>query len=264
MTETDFPESPGVALPESFHLLRLGAIDSTNAEALRLAQSDAPAGTLVWAQEQTAGRGRRGRDWASPPGNLYCSLLLYPSQPPDEAAQLSFVAALALADSIAEVAPGVKPEIKWPNDVLVGGRKIAGILLEGNVSEKSGRGSLVIGSGVNISSHPDFPDGLQATSLAREGAKVGTQSMLEHYAAALAHWIGRWEADGFAPIRAEWVDRAAGIGREIEIRLAGKTLSGYFRAVDDAGALIVSTREGDQTVNAAEVFLLGPARPWEG
>ncbi len=252
-----------VSLPECFHLIPLDGIDSTNAEALRLAQSDAPAGTLVWAREQTAGRGRRGRDWSSPPGNLYCSLLMYPSQPPDEAAQLSFVVALALADSISEVAPHVRPEIKWPNDVLVGGRKIAGILLEGNVSEKSRRGALVIGTGVNIASHPEFPAGLQATSLAREGVEVSIESMLEHYAAALAHWIGRWEAGGFVPIRTEWIARAAGIGREIEVRLGGKTLTGFFRAVDDAGALIVSTPHGDRTVNAAEVFLLGPARSWE-
>jgi BirA family biotin operon repressor/biotin-[acetyl-CoA-carboxylase] ligase len=248
----------GSDLPEGYTLLRLGIVDSTNAEALRLAQTDAPGNTLVWASEQTHGRGRRGRSWASPAGNFYCSLLLYPDQPPDQLAQLAFVAALSLSDAITAVAPQIKVEIKWPNDLLVGGRKIAGILLEGNVSETSKRRSLVIGLGVNVTNHPENQGFIQATSLAREGAKAEVEDLLKSAAQGLDRWIGIWNIQGFGPIRGEWLNRAVGVGGEVEVRMAEKTVAGIFQSVDDTGALVVSTSGGEHTVKAADVFLIGP------
>ena len=249
----------GAGLPEGFNLIKLGTVDSTNAEALRLAHAGAPANTLVWADEQTHGRGRRGKSWASPPGNLYCSTLLYPDQPPAKIGQMAFVAALALADGIAEVAPQVDVAIKWPNDLLVGGRKIAGILLEGNVSGEPRRRSLVVGMGVNVATHPEISGGLPATSLAKEGAEVSTPEVLSAAAAGLARWIGVWEAQGFDPVRTEWIGRAVGIGGEIEIHTGDDTVSGTFSTIDDLGALIVSTKTGARAIGAADVFLIGPS-----
>jgi len=256
MSEPDL--GAGSDLPDGYTLIRLGTVDSTNAEALRLAQTDAPGNTLIWATEQTHGRGRRGRSWASPVGNFYCSLLLYPDQQPDQLAQLAFVAALALADAIAAVAPRIKVEIKWPNDLLVGGRKIAGILLEGNVGETSKRRSLVIGMGVNVTSHPENPRFIQATSLAREGVKAEVEDLLISAAHSLDRWIGIWNTRGFGPIRLDWLNRAVGVGGEVEVRMAEKTVAGIFQCVDDTGALVVSTSGGEHTVNAADVFLVGP------
>ena len=261
MTAPPGPEAPGTAaLPGGFRLVSLYTVDSTNAEALRLAQSGAPDRTLVWATEQTHGRGRRGRGWASPPGNLYCSVLLYPSQAPEALGQASFVVALALADAIVAKAPSVPVEIKWPNDLLVAGCKIAGILLEGNVCMASGQRCLVIGAGVNIASHPDFADGLQATSLAEQGVEATPRALLEAYAQAVDGWLGRWESGGFGPIRSAWVACATGIGAAIEVSLPGQVLSGTFEAIDDSGGLIVGTGEGPRTIRAGDVFLTGPGQ----
>jgi|TARA_B110000263_G_scaffold227961_1_gene220666 BirA family biotin operon repressor/biotin-[acetyl-CoA-carboxylase] ligase len=247
----------GFDLPDGYNLIRLDIVDSTNAEALRLAQSEALGNTLVWAKEQTHGRGRRGRTWVSPIGNFYCSLLLYPNQAPDQFAQLAFVAALALSDAINAVAPKIRVEIKWPNDLLVDGRKIAGILLEGNVNETSKRRSLVVGMGVNVTSHPKNPGSIQATSLAREGSKAEFYDLLNPAAHGMGRWIGIWNAQGFGPIRSEWMNRAVGIGGEVEVRMAEKTVAGVFQSVDDSGALVVSNSGGEHTVKAADVFLIG-------
>ena len=142
-------------LPAFYRLLAYEQIDSTNEEAKRLAAAGAPAGTLVWAGEQLAGRGRRGRGWASPPGNLYVSLLLRPACPPAQACQLNFVAAVALAEAVSALLPaGAGVALKWPNDVLVGGAKVSGILLEASAALDRSIDWLVIGAGVNIASHP--------------------------------------------------------------------------------------------------------------
>ena len=184
-------------LPGFFRLVEMESAESTNEEALRLAAEGALAGTLVWAREQTRGKGRRGRAWNSPPGNLYCSLVLRPERARAEWGQVSFVAAVALAEAVERVAPGLAPELKWPNDVLVGGRKLAGILLETDDA------ALIAGMGVNVASHP--PGG-GATSLAGEGAGEGAgvavEGLLSEAAAAFLGWWQRWERDGFAAIRA--------------------------------------------------------------
>ncbi len=154
-------------LPAAYQPVLRETVDSTNNAAKQLAREGAAAGMVVWAMQQTAGRGRRGRSWVSPPGNLYASLLLRPSCPPEEAAQLGFVTALAVADALEEMAPGLPPiACKWPNDVLVGGRKIAGILLESEIGADQNLAFLIIGLGVNLVFAPadaEFP----ATSLSR-------------------------------------------------------------------------------------------------
>jgi BirA family biotin operon repressor/biotin-[acetyl-CoA-carboxylase] ligase len=230
-----------VRLPADYTLIALDEVGSTNAEALRRAAQGAPAGTVVWAQRQSQGRGRRGRLWVSPPGNLYCSIVLRPSRAP--AAQLSYVAAVALAEAIEPRAESVR--LKWPNDVMIRGRKVSGILLEG------GAGHVVLGTGVNVATHPDH-----ATSLSAERIEATVESLLETYVECLSHWIARWETSGFAPVRSAWVARAVGIGEPIEVRLPAETIPGRFTGLDDDGVLLLDTANGTRRFAAGDVFVL--------
>ena len=235
------------SLPEFFRLAAFETIDSTNAEALRRAGTGAPSGTLVWSRTQTSGRGRRGRLWSSPPGNLYCSVLLTDSGV-GALPQLSFLTALALRDGIAAVAPAVPVRFKWPNDLLVRGRKIAGVLLE-----VAPGGSVVFGTGVNVAGHPEG-----ATSLAAEGAEVAVADLLGAYAAALRRWLDQLEDEGFGAVRATWLAGADGLGAPVEVRLAAVTLRGTFAALDAEGALLLETPSGRHKITAGDVFLAAP------
>jgi BirA family biotin operon repressor/biotin-[acetyl-CoA-carboxylase] ligase len=245
-------------LPAFYRLTALDSIDSTNEEARRLADDGAAEGTLVWALEQTAGRGRRGRSWASPHGNLYLSLLLRPDCRAGVAAQLGFVAALSLAEALDPLLPGsLQPaEVKWPNDILLQGRKVAGLLLETASRPDGGLDRLVIGAGVNVATHPtDTP--YPATSLAAEGATTNPAAVLEGFAAGFEAWRGRWLAEGFGPVRAAWLLRARGLGQPLTVRLDGETLEGRFAALDEDGAMLLEWRGGRRRITAGDVFYPG-------
>ena len=241
-------------LPSFFTLVALDRIDSTNEEALRRARAGAPEGTLVWAREQSGGRGRRGRAWSSPPGNLYLSLLLRPAVPPAQAAQLGFVAAVALAETLCASLPAERRICcKWPNDLLIDGAKVAGILPE---AEALGQNVevLVLGMGVNLASHPANTP-YRATSLSAAGSNVTMEALLESLAGGLHLWYRRWQDAGFAPIRGRWLDFAAGLGQAIEVRLEGATLQGRFAALDASGALDLELADGGhRLVTAGDVF----------
>ncbi len=245
-------------LPAFFSLVALDSVDSTNLEAGRRARAGALEGTLVWAREQTSGRGRRGRRWASPRGNLYLSLLLRPRARPAEAAQIGFVAAAALAETLAGVLPSERRvSCKWPNDLLVDGAKIAGILLE---TEAPGEelAALVLGVGVNLVSHPEglpYP----ATSILAAGGKISAEALLEVLALKLEHWYTLWRRAGFAPVRRRWLDFATGLGAPVEVRLEGATLKGRFASLDSSGALELELAEGGRRlVTAGDVFYPAP------
>jgi BirA family transcriptional regulator, biotin operon repressor / biotin---[acetyl-CoA-carboxylase] ligase len=243
-------------LPAAFRLVSYDTLGSTNDEAKRLARGAAEEGTLVWAVEQTAGRGRRGRAWASPPGNLYASLVLRPRCPVDQAAQLGFVAALAVGDALS--ATSEKPldllSYKWPNDVLLHGRKIAGILLESELGERGTPKFVVVGVGINLASAPhdaEFP----ATSIAAEG--LGTISpglALEGFARHFQAWAKRWREEGFAPVRRAWRARATALGEPIRVRLEPATLRGRFIDIDQHGALLLESAGELRRVTTGEVF----------
>lgn len=241
-------------LPDFYRLIRCDTIGSTNDEAKRLAQAGAPEGTLVWALEQTAGRGRRGRPWQSPPGNLYLSLLLRPAASAAQAAQLGFVAALALGDALAPSVAGHALRFKWPNDVLLDGSKIAGILLESETTASGEIGFVVIGLGANIAFAPsgtEFP----ATSLAAVGISAVTPSgLLEAFTRQFERWHRRWLAEGFAPVRSAWLARAGGLGEAVQVRLERATLSGRFLDLDEEGALLLEGQDGCRRVAAGEIF----------
>jgi len=231
-------------LPAAYRLVVRDTVGSTNDDASGLARAGAGEGTIVWAHRQTAGRGRLGRGWASPPGNLYMSLVVRPDIRPARAPELSFVAAVALGDAVAAAVPAaVTVTLAWPNDLMLGGRKAAGILLEAATTPAGALDFVVLGIGVNVTSHPSDVR-RPATDLMREGAPTKAADLLEALAGRLASWIARWRADGFAPVRAAWLARAAGVGAPIDVRLGNALISGRFTDLDDDGAMIIETAEG--------------------
>ena len=255
------PVTRDVKLPPAFRLVVLDEVDSTNDEARRLAEGGAEEGTLVWGLSQRKGRGRHGRDWASPEGNLYLSLLLRPDCPPREAAQLSFVAAMALTGALTVlVAPHSQIDFKWPNDVLLNGGKVAGILLEASTTGADALDWLIVGMGVNVASAPDgatFP----ATSLRAEGCgEVTPGEVLEGFARHFQVRANIWVEDGFAPIREEVMRYAKGVGEAITVTLGEETIEGIFADIDETGALIVEMGDGSlRTVHTGDVFFGGAA-----
>ncbi len=247
-------------LPAGWHLVARVTVGSTNEETKRLALADAPEFTTVWALEQTSGRGRRGRSWSSPTGNLYLSVLLRPRIAPARAAQVGFVATVALAETLRELLPPVaEVALKWPNDVLVGRRKISGILPEVVASGASGQvDALVLGIGVNVASHP-HDAAWPATDLVSVGAQVALEQLLERLTAALDRWIAVWRREGFAPVRERWLAMALARGEPVELRLEGRVVAGRFLDMDAEGALVLGSPNGSATqrIRAGEVFFPG-------
>ena len=242
------------ALAPPFRLVALETIDSSNDEAKRLARQGAGHGTVVSAREQTAGRGRRGRSWVSPPDNLHVSLLLDPGAPLNLAALLGFVASAALAQALAGLAPAAHVQCKWPNDVWCNGRKIAGMLLE----PAEVGGLVVLGMGVNIVEAPR-PALYDAICLRELGCDADAGRVLTTFLAAFAPLFAAWRNGGFSAIRSVWLARARGLGEPIEVRLETETLSGTFGGLDEDGALLLELMSGERRrVLAGDVFFPQP------
>ena len=213
----------------------------------------------ILGREQTAGRGRRARAWASPKGNFHGTLLLHPKEPAAEVALRSFAAALALREAFVAVT-GLEAafSLKWPNDVLLNGGKVAGILLE---SSGAGQGvaHLAIGIGVNLIAAPD-PAQVEAGAvtpvslLSETGVRVSPEAFLAALAPAYARWEAVFLAEGFAPLRAEWLAHAARLGEVIRARTGAETREGIFQTIDESGALILRQSHGPVAIPAAEVF----------
>jgi BirA family transcriptional regulator, biotin operon repressor / biotin---[acetyl-CoA-carboxylase] ligase len=232
-------------------LITHDSIGSTNAEGLRLARVGARGPLWITARRQTAGRGRRGRTWVSEPGNLYASLLLTDPSPPEHAAELSFVAALAVHEAVSGAIPGLAQRLalKWPNDGLIDGKKFAGILIEGE-----GR-AVVVGIGINCVQHPaatDYP----ATDLATAGLRASPESLFAALSGTMIRRLDQWNrAEGFAAIRADWLARAAGIGKPIRVALPEGEQTGQFETVDQRGRLVLRLIDGGtETITAGDVF----------
>ena len=242
-------------LPDRFTLYQVEETGSTNDLARQLAEEGAPSGTLVWALRQTSGRGRRGRQWVSDRGNLFCSLLIRPALPAAGAAKLSFVAALAVQSAVRELTGGtLEVMCKWPNDVLVGQEKLSGILLE--ASGQSVPDWVVIGVGVNVADAPNLP-GLAAVSLSDLGYGLPVTGVLQSFARQLDHWLRAFEQHGFAPVRHAWLSRALGLGQPVTARLSdGRERQGWFDGLDDDGCLLLRDEAGHiRPISAGEVFL---------
>ncbi|WP_395677043.1 biotin--[acetyl-CoA-carboxylase] ligase [Inquilinus sp.] len=246
----DFPLP--ITLPPGWRLDARDSVGSTNDEARALAVAGAPHGTIVSARRQDAARGRRGRAWSAPEGNLYCTAILRPQVPFSRAGELTFVVGIAVADAVASF--GLDPKLKWPNDVQIAGAKMCGILLEAAVAPDRTVDWIVAGIGVNIAHHPQLAD-YSATSLHAAGAKDATvEALLERLAAALDRRLAEWRAGGFDATRAAWLERAVGLGARIKVRLETETLEGVFEQIDPSGALILRTETGRHSITAGDVF----------
>ncbi len=234
-------------LPDGFTLHHVETIGSTNDEAARLASIGAPSGTIVLADEQTGGRGRLGRPWRSAPGNLHASFLLRPDCALKAAGQLSLLAGLALSDLLIERGPEeLDVKLKWPNDVLIDGAKVAGILLESAADRKGGLAHVIVGIGVNLVWAPDdapYP----VTSLAAAGfAPSSAGTWLCAYAAALSIRLDRWRRDGFAEIRQAWRGRSFGLGSRVRFQLNRRGVDGRLVDLAENGALLVECGDGSR------------------
>lgn len=241
-------------LPEGFILHRFDTVGTTMDVARDLLNNPSAVGSkgaVVWATEQTGGRGRHGRQWTSPPGNLYTTVILNHDRPITDASQLALVTGISMSEAIADDLPAGSVTMKWPNDLLINGAKNVGILLEGNGTSAS---PVLIGSGVNITSAPtDTP--YPATTLRDAGSNIEPAHLLERYIDALSRWTERWNNQGFSPIRAQWLTIAAGIGKPVTIRLPGGEKRGTFIDVDEVGTLVLETEGGKtEKVSAGDVF----------
>lgn len=224
------------------------------------AAARAPGPVWVMARRQTAGRGRRGRAWVDPAGNLAATLVMRPEGGPAEAAQRSFVAALALSDALrALLGPGPRLALKWPNDVMLNGGKVAGILLE-----SSGQGGqvdyLAIGIGVNLAA---VPEAVEATALppvsvrGETGLDLAPETLLDALAAAFARREAQLAAQGFAAIREAWLAEAAHLGQTVTARTVSETVTGTFDTLAEDGSLILLSAQGRRVIAAADVYFEG-------
>ena len=240
-------------LAKEYRLVEFDEIASTNDEAKRLAELGAEDGTLIWARCQTCGRGRRGREWTSERGNLFASLVLRPVCAPLQAAQLTFVASLAVRDMLAGYLGDQKfIACKWPNDVLVEGRKISGILLESSTAGTGVIEWLVLGIGVNLHNHPDIAGRHPSTSLRAESEnETDVVGGLEKFVEAFSHRRNEWMFSGFEAIRKSWLSHAYGIGQTAHIALESGNESGIFTGIDERGALRLRGVDGVERVFSA-------------
>jgi BirA family biotin operon repressor/biotin-[acetyl-CoA-carboxylase] ligase len=246
-------DSTQPVLPPPFQAITHDALPSTSDEAKRLASAGAPHGTLVQALSQTAGRGRLNRQWVSPAGNLYMSVILRPRVTAIRGTELGFVASLAVADAISEMAPDPRAvRLKWPNDVLLNDAKLAGILLETELGPDNLLAWVVLGIGINILSTPDdtpYP----ATCLAEQGTPPSLDSVLAILCTALNQRLDIWERDGFDQIRGDWVMRSRGVGMPIRLKIGTETISGRFHDLDRDGALLLECEGSIRRITAGDV-----------
>jgi BirA family transcriptional regulator, biotin operon repressor / biotin---[acetyl-CoA-carboxylase] ligase len=284
-----------IAVEAGMRLEALGATDSTNAEARQRARHGETGPLWITAAEQTQGRGRQGRTWISPPGNLYASLLLTDPSPFDRAPELAFVAVLALRDAIVAETPALAPELrfKWPNDLLLFGAKCAGILIEGEVATlgatsggTAGEGSpnkrakVIIGIGVNCVTHPAMAReaatapgvapgsgeetiAFPATDLRAHGADIKPEQLFRRLSATMCRRLSQWDRGrGVSAILGDWITWARGIGEEITVREGVAETHGRFVGLDQSGRLVLGLPDGGtKKISAGDVF---PFEVWGG
>jgi BirA family transcriptional regulator, biotin operon repressor / biotin---[acetyl-CoA-carboxylase] ligase len=243
--------------------LTLEVVDSTNSEAGRLLAAGNRGPLWIMARSQQAGRGRHGRDWASPPGNLHATLLTTLAVPLAHAAQLSFVAGLAMRDTVSTLLEPARPPIglKWPNDVLIAGRKVSGILVETLNVASDGGVAIAIGCGLNIL-HAPAATRLPATCLADHGAAPTADLAMAELMARMEARLAQWQAGyGFAETRDAWLAAAVGIGRDVAVMLDGVAVEGRFEGLGRDGAMMLRLADGTlRQLHAGEVAFASPDR----
>lgn len=230
-------------------------LPSTSDLCRSLASAGEPEGFAALALRQTQGRGSRGRDWESPAGNFYCSVLLRPRERARDAGQWSLLAGVALADALAPLLPDPSAlRLKWPNDMLLHGRKLAGILVDSAAKTDGALDWLVIGVGVNLAVAPDVP-GREVAALASVAPPPTPQAFAAMFLAALDRWRRVRLLEGFGPIRAAWLARAPDLGSGITLRIGDQRLGGGFAGLGDDGSLLLDTGGQVRAFGAGEVLL---------
>jgi BirA family biotin operon repressor/biotin-[acetyl-CoA-carboxylase] ligase len=238
-------------MTDQFSVWHHDQIGSTNDEARRMAAEGAPHGTVVHADEQTAGRGRLAHTWFSPPGNLYLSVLLRTGEPAARTAELSFLAAIAVADTVEALLPRqIRAMLKWPNDVLINGGKIAGILLE-QVDDAT-----IVGIGLNVLEAPSNA-AYKTTTIVANGGIASVDGARDILLGRVGVHLADWRETGFGPIRERWLERSYPIGAAIRAYAGGQPIAGNFAGLDLDGALLLDTPQGRQRIVAGEVTAAG-------
>ena len=247
------PSSPADAAPAviDWQISTFAELPSTQDYLRDLLDAETPEGLVIQSLSQTGGRGRQGRQWQSPLGNLYMSLLLRPICRVETAGQLSFVTAVAVSAAMDEyLRPGTRKTVKWPNDILIDGKKSAGILIESILGAKAQVDCLIIGIGVNVLSPPDEGIGLAAVS----NGPVPIHPLRDQILTRLAQYYLLWQEEGFVPIRDLWLAQAHALNEKIRARFAREEVEGVFRGLDDRGALLLETAPDRlRTISAAEI-----------
>jgi BirA family biotin operon repressor/biotin-[acetyl-CoA-carboxylase] ligase len=239
------------AVSAGVRLATYDEVGSTNAEALARARRGETGPLWIVSRRQTAGRGRHGRTWVSEPGNLYATLLLSHPAPPAQTPQLAFVAGVAVYDAVADAAPPLQPRLmlKWPNDLLCDGAKLAGILIEGEGD------AAAVGIGVNCRHHPTettYP----ATDLSACGAAASSEDLMGILSRTMANSLAQWQRGaGFAAIRADWAARAHRAGARITVRVGEREAVGHYQGLDEDGRLLLRRSDGSrEAISAGDVF----------
>ena len=250
------------AKARGFRLAAVESIGSTNDEALDRAAAGDAGRLWIVADTQTRGRGRRGRRWLSPPGNLYATLLLIDAGPVARLAELGFVAGVAIASTLRDLGlPAGQFAIKWPNDLVAGGAKFAGILLEAR-QVPAGPHATVVGIGVNCAWHPDdlaYP-ATDLTALMRRAVTPG--DVFAPLSRRMVGMLDLWDrGDGFAKIREIWLDFAAGVGELIRVDAGARSHEGVFETLDPRGRLLLGTNRGTIAIEAGDILLARPGWP---
>lgn len=243
-----------VTLRAGYRHIDLDNVISTNSIAYEHFENGDPGKLWITAIQQSGGKGSRGRNWVSVPGNLYASLLLISKLKPDRIANLSFIASLALHDALKNYLPEDSITLKWPNDVLINGKKISGILLENHPCQ-NGKSGVIIGIGVNCNSHPTDTTHT-ATDLKELGKNVAPLELFQHLAANINKYLEIWdEGNNFGTIRQLWLDKAQGVGEKIFVKMPKQEVSGIFERIDEQGLLILKTTDNNhQRISTADIF----------
>ena len=246
-------------LPAQFELVQLAGVDDVMQEAARRARDGADEGTLVWAGEQSEGRTRRGHPWYSPPGNLYCSLILRPDFPNERCGQLAYVAALSAGSALAGLlSPMTGLRYRWPNDLLINELRAGQILLAASDTDSDPYEWLTVGAMINVEQHPPNPEPEEFNSVQASGAsEVTAVQVLEDFARYFLSWINRWAEDGFEPISRQWQIRADGIGDELELHMGDQFAGATFVKLDDQGRLVaMGPDQVERCISIDEYFAL--------
>ncbi len=249
---------PQPNLPAGYQLERVSSLPSTSDACVEQARAGAPDGLAILADSQTAGRGSRGRAWACPPGNLYLSVLLRPRNAAEEAGagQWALLAGVALIEALAEFAAEANGlRLKWPNDVLSDGAKLAGILVDAAMTASGAADWLVIGVGANLASAPVIEGRRIAVLVTPDGAAPMPLAVTEVFLARIEAWRNVLARDGFGPIRDAWLQRAHPLGTPVTIKDAMRSRTGVFAGLSAQGELLLSDGDAVHTISTGDVLL---------